>query len=403
VAQYYFIHRDDTASSDIIDRTFRDIIIHILTMKSPSATVSAESNMSDDASYYVDADCYALSPSSSLLVTPPASPSTLERRKNGSSCLEPPILKRKRDEDLTLPAQHLVSDLDIRYLDHQSRNKRRMISSRRNRLLMNQIPQGPLPFLNVADFTGAPTLPQVDAHYAPVITLRPRTNSYEEHASIEGHYHEETRQEQDENAPPPLGAQDTKTGDIISAALAVATSNDYSTNDLSAVSSSPFPCKSLKGPLQRSCSMGSAGKTAVGASAPISTPLRPAATAAPSSCSSNSSILTLSLSKRRLSFGSSSHHNRRGSSSSYQTPNCSTRNLVQSLEGLCLPSLENADSLANNNDASCRPAATRTLQQKRPPSTPHQGNANRSVTAATFDYLATALRLPDIAFTGGNI
>jgi hypothetical protein len=160
---------------------------------------------------------------------------------------------------------------------------------------------------------------------------------------------------------------------------------------------------------------------AVHASPSTSTPLplalsstAAAAVAAATSCNSGSSnpFLTLSLSNRKLSFGGSSYFNSMnsngggcGGASSFQTPTCSTTtSLVQGLEGLCLPSLEDVD-FTNQNGTDERgggggggSVVARTLQQKRPPTTPQQ----RGAVSTTFDYLATALRLPDIAFTGSS-
>ncbi|KAG7367834.1 hypothetical protein IV203_030577 [Nitzschia inconspicua] len=477
-------------------------------------TTTTSSSSIVSISFHIPSSSSSSSMDSFSLITPPVSPSTIERRQRENLCLEPPALKRKRDEDRNIQ-HHQVSSvmrpsvstnvsvssgMNVPHLDCHShhpsrRNKRRITLTRRNRfvsnrpLLLLQQDAGPLPMLSVTDFSSAPPLPSSNSNSnhndddgsgretLPVFTLKPRTTarSKQDHNATtsfqnrwdEGLFHkqQQQQQQQDENSlllpPPPTNGAPT------ASAVSTSGSNASQKKDhVTAMSSSPPPpppplsssSKAVQEPLQRcrSASIGidlgddGAAAAAVAIHA-MSTPLPSkkitTALASNNGCTSSSinsttttnSFLTLSLSKARLSFGglgssssSNSHHNR-NSHNSYQTPNCCTKTLIQNLEGLCLPSLEDAgawsSSSSNNNNNSNNnnyPGnGTRScLQQKRPPSTPHQAygmmttaaattvaihppppppqnNGNRGIASTTFDYLATALRLPDVAFQGG--
>jgi hypothetical protein len=390
------------------------IILTASTMTSPSAIASTAYGPHDD-----HAAMMLLSSSSSLLMTPPASPSTLARRKQATSCLEPPTLKRKHEGDyITLPLRNL-SERGIRVLNLQSQSNKRRIKSTCSRRNRRYRPKGPVPMLRVTDFSGVPCMPYHNG--VPVISLRPRINIFE--VDKEQDHSCAVQEEQDENAPIRPRLATLASAKLESALAIVSSTLDKSAYSSAANLSSPLlPPKSVKTFHQQSCSSGTSlgGSIAVQASPSISTPLPSdaalIAAAAAASCHSGSSnpFLTLSLSNRKLSFGGSSHYNCRNDvvgsfgGSSFQTPTCpTTTSLVKSLEGLCLPSLEDVNSLNKNGVDMTGGTATRTLQQKRPPLTPqqlgnHNNNQHRGAVFTTFDYLATALRLPDVAFSGSG-
>jgi hypothetical protein len=400
--------------------------------------------------------------SNMLLMTPMASPSTVARRKQETSCLVPPTLKRKRGEDDSnsfpvLPKKDVKLNSRILKLQSQNissinniKNKRRMTSTSRKHPCRYRTTKGPVPILCLDDVTSRgrvlSSIQQQDRQGIPVFSLRPRTNHnntcfQEDKEQHQGHHEQRKQdylydiQEQDENVPT-RHPKATYTSSIVESALTIASSTVTAGNDDSKVaavlSSPPVPPKAVKTILQRtnhgpsSCSLGET-MTLQAPSPVISTPLLPAIAAAAAhagpcnSGSSHHSFLTLSLSKRKLSFAggnsssssNNSHYNNCKNSwnggNSFQTPTCPTAtSLVQSLEGLCLPSLEDVDCVTTvnmngsqqNNTHNGRTApATRILQQKRAPTTPQH---HRTAMSTTFDYLATALRLPDIAFTGGE-
>jgi hypothetical protein len=244
--------------------------------------------------------------------------------------------------------------------------------------------------LSIEDLRSAPSVPAVDAvdtvGAPPKINLKPRVTSYKTEAAQHGNFdlalfQDDDAQGQDENAPPSMTADEaSETAPAVSSSNvpglppASAFGSDHEEHYfLQEVTSPPPKSKHL-------CRSSSTGSGCGFSGTPLSQ-------------------LTLSISKRKLSFG---RRDSRSISESdcYQTPSeaaaRATNTLIESLEGLCLPSLE--DGLV---DEPTEDTATSRLQQKRPPSTPGQ-NQNRAL--STFDYLATALRLPDMAgLSGGHL
>jgi hypothetical protein len=357
-----------------------------------------------------------------LLVTPPASPS----KDSQMAChCDPPVLKRKRETSSFSSNDELhhyfpdTADAVVHTMSFNSRRRRQ-----RTMMVRPRSNAAPLPMLDA--FLFAPSFPQEphqheedddDDDAVPTFSLRPRTETSFSSFLMEP-----------ENRPSQVDAASLERRNDENVAPTVVSSKGIPlADDTSAIAAATATAVTgLTSPLKNRHS--GTGLVESSCTPSVTTVAAPASSTRNNNYynyngSSQPTSLLASLG-RRLSFS--------GTMSSATTPAGTGRTLIQSLEGLCLPSLDvvvsdattTATATTTTTTTTMMPTATTafestslpSLHQKRPPQSPFNNNNNdhnaitdggapdmantnpqrqrrRSLTSTTFDYLATAWRL----------